>query len=91
MSNTYLLGNIVQLSSTFTDINGNLINPTTVTVSVKTPLATIDTPAASTSSTGIYTATYTPLYAGIYFYLFNGTGAATAAAQGQFNVIDPEA
>ena len=89
--NTYLLGNVVQLNSTFTTQSGTPTNPTSVTLSVLNALGSIDSPTVTNSSAGVYTASYTPATAGLYFYYWTGTGAVTAASQGQFNVIAPEA
>jgi len=85
--NSYLVGNEVQLNASFTNSSGALVDPTTITVQIQDPSGNLSSYAASKTSVGVYYYTYTPSLTGAYFYVFTGSGAVVAAAQGQFNVL----
>ena len=83
-TNTYSIGTLVQLQGTFTDINGALIDPTTVVCTVETPSLNVVTVATTKASTGVYTANYTPQVAGTHSYKFQGSGSCTVSSFGTF-------
>lgn len=87
MANTYSIGDLVQITATFTDVDtGDLINPTTVTFTVRAPDGTQTTPSASNTSTGIYQAQIDITEAGIWRWRATGTGSAQAAGSSYFRV-----
>jgi hypothetical protein len=67
---------------------GKATNPTTVTCKVRKPDGTVATPAASNVSVGRYEATFDPDAAGVHRYRFEGTGAAKAAGERDFRVLE---
>lgn len=83
---TYDIGDVVKLTGTFRDVDGDLANPTTVTLTVLEPDGTTSTPSASSSSTGIYTATVTIDQSGTWRYRWEGTGDVVTAEEGSFDV-----
>ena len=85
--NTYSIGDIVLVTATFTDVSGNLIDPSAVTCAYKITNSSASTAAVTHVSTGIYTAQISIAIDGLYTYRFAGTGAAQAAKEGVFTVI----
>ena len=86
--NSYPRGNMVQLYATFTDMNGNLVDPTTVACQyVISTGSTVYNVTTTQVSTGVYTANLTTTIAGTYTYRFTGTGAVTAAQENAFIVV----
>jgi len=59
-------------------------DPTTVTVTVTDPTGATSTPSPSHLSTGTYSATVAVTMAGVWSYLWEGTGAASDAIAGTF-------
>lgn len=86
--NTYVIGNLVQLTGSFYNASGVLTNPTTVTCQVKYPDSSVGTLSASSSVTGVYTAQLSVVQAGLYTYRFAGTGALQAAQENTLFVND---
>jgi uncharacterized protein YfaS (alpha-2-macroglobulin family) len=86
--NDYWPGSVVTLTATFRNAAGTLANPTAVTITVRQPGGTTTTPTASSTSTGVYTASYntTGLAPGVYRWRAAGTGTVVAAAEGEFLV-----
>ena len=83
--NNYDVGNLVVLTVNFQDANNNYVDPTVVSLSVKTPDGIITNSLVPTRvSTGVYSYNYTLVQAGIHYYRYTGTGAVTAAADGSF-------
>ena len=82
--NTYVVGDLVTMTATFTNASGTLTNPTSVSGSVKDPSGTVTSPSVSQQSTGVYIMQYTISIPGLHSYRIAGTGAATAAGEGQF-------
>ena len=88
--NLYRVGNVVQLTGTFTDPSGDLVDPSTVVCKVSDPEGNATTPPVSRASVGIYTATMTiaddAAAAGVWVYRFEGTGTFVAAYEARFVV-----
>lgn len=82
----YDLGDIVPLSVETRDANGNLANATTVTLTIKKPDATLETPVVTNPSTGVYRCDYTPATAGPYAVKWVATGTNAAAFKDAFDV-----
>jgi hypothetical protein len=86
--NIYPNGQGVVLSNTFKNTAGALTDPTTVTLTVRRPDGTVDTPTAVKDSTGTYHADYTSTtQAGAYVWRWSGTGALIADSEGTFMVL----
>lgn len=84
---TYVLGNVVHLERTV-EVDGNLTDAATITVTIQKPDGTLTTPATPTrDSLGTYHYDYTPAAAGRYVYRWVTTGPV-AAAEGDFEVTD---
>jgi hypothetical protein len=87
----YNIGDLLRLRATFKDIDGNVADPTTVTLKVKNPASTITTytypGTISRESTGVYYYDFPVTAAGIHYYNWAGTGAYTAADESSFTVV----
>jgi hypothetical protein len=75
--------------------DATLTDPTTVTLQVRLPSQTLltstylgasDAGAITRDATGQYHADYLPLTVGTHRWRWAGTGAATAAAEGQYTI-----
>ena len=86
--NQYLLGNMIRLSVSFLNSDGESVDPTTIILEIKGPDGSIETPTPSKESVGNYFYDYEPLYAGMYYYNFQAFGDVVAMSQGQFKVMD---
>lgn len=91
MATLYNIGDKVRLQGTLEDSAGVEVDPSTVTVKVRTPGGTISTYtyAGSTvtrSALGVYYTDFTPSEAGTYYYLFQSTGTGQAAGEATFDV-----
>ena len=92
MPNTYDVGDLVKVTGTFTDSDGNAVDPTALTVYYKDPSGNIselvyltDTDVVK-ASTGVYTANVD--VSGRWYYRFKGTGSAQAAGETFFMARD---
>lgn len=84
---SYLEGNIVKLTASFTDEDGDAADPTTVVLKIRKPDGTLEEDITPTNdAVGSYSYTYTPATVGKYYYRFEGTGAIVAADDGDFRV-----
>lgn len=92
---TILAGNLVRLSSPVTDINGTLVDPTTISVSVRDPNNTIATYTTATNppvvraGVGDYYIDLTPTTVGHYLVVWQTTGNGQAVATDEFDIADP--
>lgn len=84
--NNYVIGQTVRLKAEFTDANGTLTDPTSVTVSIKAPGESAVSYSGVKDSVGKYRYDYDPAVAGRHEYKWFGTGALKAAGQGSFYV-----
>jgi hypothetical protein len=90
---SYLTGNEVLLSATFTSVpECVLTNPTTVTVQTLDPSGNIveytnaSAPAVVNPSLGVFQCTITPVLTGIWKYRWEGAGAVIAASEQSFEI-----
>lgn len=82
----YSEGSLAGASATFTDVTGALADPTTVTANVIRPDGTL-VPVTTTSTTvGVWTASWIVDQPGRWGYKFTGTGAVTASMEGALDV-----
>lgn len=95
MASTYDLGDVVRITSTFTDTGGTRADPTTVYFAYETPDGTAYSTSysgagiivqATTPSTGVYYVDLTTTGRGLYEYRFTSTGVVTASGEGWFSV-----
>lgn len=77
------IGNTSRLSCTFTDENNQPADPTTVTVTIKTPNAGASVFTPIRDGVGVYHYDLALTVAGDYGYRFKGTGAITAQSADQ--------
>ncbi len=81
----YYIGSLTLLTVTFTDVDGNLADPTTVVLTVTAPDNTqIVYNSPTHVSTGVFTQNVPILQAGSYNYEWVGTGALQAVQPGTF-------
>jgi len=83
--NSYTTGQRVRMRATCWDLGGNLVDPTTIAITIKLPSGTLDTSETVVrDSLGNYHCDYTTAQDGGYVYRFVGTGAAVVAGEGEF-------
>jgi len=85
------VGDIPYIVCTFTDANGTVIDPTTITLYLEKPSGTIGTYTYASGSVvrpaaGTYTFNGTATEAGYWNVKWQGDGAAVAAQQGRYFV-----
>lgn len=73
------------LTNTF-EVNGTPTDPNTVTLTVTDPTGAQTTPSATKTSTGVYTANIACTAAGVWSFLWEGTGTASDAIAGTWTV-----
>lgn len=86
MRNAYDIGDLVNVTATFRDEDGELADPDTVVLTVLKPDGMATTVEAGSTVTGIWTGEISPDAHGTWRYRFAGTGAVKAAGEGAFNV-----
>lgn len=91
MSSEYGINDQARLISTFTDINGNLSDPTAVTLTVRDPSGVETTytwvsNAIVRDSLGVFHYDLLVTLAGIYDYRWAGTGAVQVESEGSLTV-----
>ncbi len=98
LANSYLEGNVVRVTGTFTDATGAAADPTTVTVryfidpsGAVTTLVYVTDPEVVKDSTGVYHVDIAVSAPGKYRYGFAGTGAVGTliANQEAYFVVAP--
>jgi len=85
----YDIGDAVVLATRFTDAQGVPTDPTTVTLTVRAPDATVETVTGAQlghSAAGTYTHVLVAAQAGVHRYRWAGTGAVQEASEGSFSV-----
>lgn len=87
-SATYDLGDVVSLTVEVKTAAGVLAAATAVTLTITKPDGTTATPTVSSTSTGVYTASYSPTVAGRYALRWVATGTNAAAYADAFTVFD---
>ena len=85
---SYAFGTELRLFATFTDVNGNLVDPTAVTLYMKDPTETVTTITAIVrQSVGVYYFDYAfTTHSGMYYYRYVGSGAVVAANEGSIAI-----
>lgn len=96
MANTYDVGDLIRLTATFTDANGDAVDPTTVSFSIRDPsgnLATVTYAAAdiTKSGTGVYFYDLSIDEVGYWVWRAVGTGAGEAAGEDTIEIRPQEA
>ena len=87
MSGPYLFGNTVRLSDRVTLYGTTtLVDPTTVTCTVKQPDGTLSTPAVVKDGVGLYHADFNPTQSGAHMYQFVGSGLVETNGERTFTV-----
>jgi hypothetical protein len=82
--NVYKKGDLVRIAGVFKDVNGTLIDPTSVALRVTKPDALTSTPAVTRDSTGNYHVDVDLTDAGRWYYTWISTGTGQAAENGEF-------
>lgn len=80
---------LATLTNTFA-VNGVNTDPSSVTLNITSPTNVVTTPTPTKTTTGVYTADVTCDEAGTWSYEWVGTGAASDAAAGTWQVLDVE-
>ena len=89
----YDIGELVRIAGTFTDINGDLADPSTVTLEVEGPTGQVITydyqgspEEVTRTAVGVYHVDVDVIAAGDWHYRWSCTGVSQAAEPGQFMV-----
>jgi hypothetical protein len=91
--NAYHVGQQVRVWARFTDIDGYAVDPTVITLKYVDPAGEVTTLTYETNwavtreDTGEYYAEFVATRAGTWRYRWESSGALTAAAEGQFQVL----
>lgn len=86
---SYIAGNIIRLTATFSDATGALVDPTAVEFRVVAPGAAVSVVAGTRASSGEWYADVTASTPGKWAFRAVGSGAVVAAAEGSFVVNQP--
>lgn len=76
----YDIGQLLQITATVKDLNGDLVNPLDAIFRVKAPDGTITEYDALNPETGIFTFDLQIAESGYYYFRFEGSGIYTAVA-----------
>jgi hypothetical protein len=79
----FLQGTELNVIGTFTDVSGNLIDPTEVSLNIKDPTGTVTPVTATRNSTGIYSAPVVFSLVGTYSIQYLGQGNVVAIQETQ--------
>lgn len=87
----YQVGDLLRLKATFTDVDGAVADPSTVTVTVLAPSGTETEKTYAAGdlvrvSTGIYYYDFTVTESGRHYFTWDAGGAYVASDQGAFQV-----
>lgn len=92
--NLYPVGSSVLLSSAFQTTAGVPVDPSTVTLRVKDTLTNTEqiftTSQLTHVSAGVFQYAIVCMKYGVWFYRFEGTGAAVAVQEGNFTVTSSQ-
>lgn len=91
MPNTYIVGQVIQLTDLITNPNSTPtpnapVDDASEVLTVYLPDGTTQTPALTHGVTGTYTATFTPTQVGWHEYVFKSTTTGAGAGRGRFFV-----
>lgn len=95
IANTHDKGDLVRLKGMFTDQDGDLYDPSTVTVKFKSPSGVVTTRVYGTDdvtrvSVGIYTTDVNVDEVGTWHYRFESSGVGQAAEENKFYIDESE-
>lgn len=87
----YQIGDVLRLKATFTDIDGAVADPTTVTITVLAPSGTetektYGAAQVTRVSTGVYYYDFSVTESGKHYFNWSAGGAYVASDQGAFQV-----
>lgn len=86
-SEPYIVGQVIELQTVFTNDDGDPIDPNAVTCKVLQPDGTVEEPSVSHVASGTYLAQFTPVQIGLHEYRFAGAdadGAPVSAGEKAF-------
>jgi hypothetical protein len=92
MPNSYDVGDVVRCTGTFTDADGNVVDPTAVTFKFEDPSGNETSyvygtdPEVVRVSQGVYRVDVTIDESGIWYYRFVSTGTGAAASEEFFKI-----
>jgi hypothetical protein len=83
----------VEAKGTFRDADGNLVDPTEVTLYVKNPAGALSTytygaAEVTRESLGVFTKAVTLDASGVWYYRYKGTGSVVVARWTRVDVLD---
>lgn len=81
---TYEVGSVVTLQVTFKDVNGNLVDPSAATGSIRTPDQITGPLPVAKISLGVWGCQYTITQKGLHQWRIAGTGAFVGADESFF-------
>lgn len=85
----FTLGQTVPLTGTFVDVDGNLTDPTTVTLTVTSPTGITSLPPVSNPSIGIYTGEIVVDETGIWYWQWEGDTAGNTVIDEGIICVNP--
>lgn len=80
---TYIVKTAIQVSQDFRNLAGDLANPTTVVLTVRSPSGTVTTPSLTNTSTGVYAGMITFDEAGEWTWWWQADGTIIVAGDGR--------
>lgn len=87
---SYNIGDLLRLKATFTSLAGTNVDPSNITLKVKTPAGSVSTytyPSNITKeSTGVYYYDYSVASSGTFYFNWSATGGHQAADESTFVV-----
>lgn len=86
MSDNFIAGDEARLTNMVTDIAGALVDPGTLTLTVKLPSGDLSLPAVTRASVGNYYADLPLATSGIYLYRWSSPSPYMSAAEGELFV-----
>jgi len=81
-----ILGNMIRLSGIFTDSSSKRVDPTSITLKVKTPSGNVESYSPTKHSIGMYFYDYVPSSSGKHYFRFESSGDVISADEGWFTV-----
>lgn len=96
MANTYHQGNIIRVTGTWTDVDGDPLDPTVVRFEMQNPAGTVTSYVYGTdiqlvkASAGVYYVDIDASISGIWYYRFYSTGVGQAGRRSNFLVLETE-
>lgn len=85
--NSYDIGSSTNLVASFINSVGIAVDPTTVILRIKNPKGIVSVNTPTNTGVGLYSYELALDIAGVYYYRFEGTGTAIAAADSSLTVV----